>query len=193
MGGTNGRSSPSLPVLTMNCAPSHGQVVARNGDLSSAVGSRSTGAFACLSRSPQQPCWHGDCYSGAVSLDAPGTDATRNLVIQMVFRTRAGDRRSPRFEVVGSLSGTLMATQMLAVRNLSCGGALVQSPRPLIPNSKHTIELESAAGTVVLQARVVRATPSQGSAYAIAFEFVDLHPTALEQIQQMLSLEASGA
>jgi hypothetical protein len=86
-----------------------------------------------------------------------------------------------------------MVTQLLAVRNLSCGGALVQSPRPLIPNSEHTIELNSASGTVVLQVRVLRATPSEGSAYAIALEFVEPHPTALERLQQMLSLDASGA
>ncbi len=110
----------------------------------------------------------------------------------MVFRTRAGDRRSPRFELLGVLSGTLMTTQQFDVRNLSRGGALVQSPRPLAPNSEHTIELESATGTVVLRARVVRATRSHGSSYAVAFEFVDLHPTALEQIERMLSLEASG-
>ena len=86
-----------------------------------------------------------------------------------------------------------MVTQLLAVSNLSCGGALVQSSRPLIPNSKHTIELESASGTVVLQARVVRATPSEGSTYAIALEFVEPHHTALDKLQQMLSLDASGA
>jgi PilZ domain len=86
-----------------------------------------------------------------------------------------------------------VATQTLTVSNLSRGGALVQSPRPLPPNSVHTIELESDSDAVILQARVVRTTPLHGSGYVVALEFVEPPLAALEQIQRMLSAEAPRA
>jgi hypothetical protein len=86
-----------------------------------------------------------------------------------------------------------VATQTLTVSNLSGGGALVHSPRPLPPNSVHSIELESVSEAVILQARVVRTTPSHGSGYVVALEFVEPPPAALEQILRMLSSEAPHA
>jgi hypothetical protein len=136
--------------------------------------------------------WHGQCNGSFTPPRRASRHAPHSAVIDMAFRPRASDRRSARFEVVGALSGTLVASHILAVRNFSCSGALVQSPRPLTPRSEHTIEFESHAGTVVIRARVVRTSPSEGSTHSIALEFVDVHPETLQQIQRMLSLEAAG-
>jgi len=52
-------------------------------------------------------------------------------------KKRIGDRRARgRFEVVGSLTGTLETTRRLAIRNIGPGGALLDSPVPLTLGSR---------------------------------------------------------
>ena len=48
-----------------------------------------------------------------------------------------GDRRSrPRFEIVGTLTGTLQTWRRLEIRNLGLGGALLEATVPLPPGSR---------------------------------------------------------
>jgi hypothetical protein len=52
-------------------------------------------------------------------------------------KKRIGDRRrGPRFEIVGALSGTLETWQRCRLVNLGAGGALIESPSPLLPGSR---------------------------------------------------------
>jgi PilZ domain len=111
----------------------------------------------------------------------------------MTFRARENDRRRGlRFEVIGSLAGSVTIQQHLAVRNLSCGGALVESPTPLPPLSLHTIQLESQEETVLVKARVLRSASSEDNAFSVAMEFVDPEPSSLAQIRQMLARGPDG-
>jgi hypothetical protein len=52
-------------------------------------------------------------------------------------KKRIGDRRrGPRFEIVGTLSGTLETWQRLKLLNLGAGGALMESPAPMMPGTR---------------------------------------------------------
>jgi len=69
-------------------------------------------------------------------------------------KKRIGDRRRrPRFEIVGTLSGTLETWQRFRLVNLGPGGALIESLTPLVPGSR-------VNGRVIIcgQVRDVRAT-----------------------------------
>jgi hypothetical protein len=108
-------------------------------------------------------------------------------------KMRANDRRgAPRFEIVGSLHGTLVGTGTLAVRDLSFGGALVQSPRALATDSVHTLKLDGIGGTVVVRARVARCSPSRGTDFTVAFDFIAPDVGVLTAIQRMFLSEAHG-
>ena len=69
------------------------------------------------------------------------------------MKKRIGDRRrGPRFEIVGTLSGTLETWQRLKLLNLGAGGALMESTTPMLPGTR-------ASGRVAIngQLRDVRA------------------------------------
>jgi hypothetical protein len=107
----------------------------------------------------------------------------------MTFKPRALDRRNGiRFEVIGSLPARVTIPRRLVVLNLSCGGLLVESPVPL-PESVQTIQITSGDATVVLQARVLRTTPSAGRAFTVAMTFVDPEAAPLAQLRQIMGAE----
>ena len=55
------------------------------------------------------------------------------------MKKRIGDRRRrARFEIVGTLTGTLETLRRFRVRNLGTGGALVDTATPLAPGSRLT-------------------------------------------------------
>jgi hypothetical protein len=142
-------------------------------------------------------------YNGASAARARGSvethrsfAAARNTTAlkRNLSRMRGNDRRgAPRFEILGSLKGTLVATGILPVRDLSRGGALIESPRPLPLNSIRVLRLESPGGAAVVRGRVVRTSPSPDAEYMVAFEFVAPDAATLDAIQQMLHVEADGA
>jgi hypothetical protein len=110
----------------------------------------------------------------------------------MSSKARATDRRhGERFEVLGSLPARITVLRRLLVRNLGCGGLLVQSP-PALPLPLQMILLESSEATVRLQARVVRNSLSPANEFSTAMEFTDLDPASLAQLREMMCLEADG-
>jgi hypothetical protein len=90
--------------------------------------------------------------------------------------------REARFEVVGSLPGTVETVQILSVLNLSCGGALGRVSNHPPPSAVPTVCLESHDSRVLVQTRVVRT-----SGQFVAMEFVELDAAALEQVQHLFS------
>ena len=90
-----------------------------------------------------------------------------------------GDRRARgRFEIVGTLSGTLETIQRLGLRNIGTGGALIESNVPLPVGSRLTGKL-----TVDGQTREVKAEVRHGSGhrirgagerYLVGVEWVDM-------------------
>jgi len=109
----------------------------------------------------------------------------------MTFKARQGDRRGGiRFEVIGSLPCHLTTFRQAAVRNLSCDGLLLESPVSL-SESPQTIQLESGEATLVLQARVLRTTPSSNG-FMVAMQFIEPDPASVRHLRRMLSQESDG-
>ena len=85
------------------------------------------------------------------------------------------DRRGqPRFEIVGRLRGSVASLDQLPLINLSAGGALIEAPWPLAPDSVHSIRLKSGAAMQDVMVRVKYVKPTwrggEGQRYLIGLE-----------------------
>ncbi|MBA3884160.1 MAG: PilZ domain-containing protein [Acidobacteria bacterium] len=107
---------------------------------------------------------------------------------------RGTDRRGKaRFEIVGELWGSIEARSTLTIRNLGSGGALVESPAPLISGSMHWLTAEIDGEPQLVQVRVCHATRDQHSSHYVAgIEFVGLTP-AMEMFIRKHMNGAGGA
>jgi hypothetical protein len=103
-----------------------------------------------------------------------------------VKRRIGGDRRARgRFEIVGTLSGTLETTQRLELRNVGPGGALIESKVPLPIGSRLTGRLTLEGQTREVKAEV-RHTIGQrvrggSECYLVGIEWVDT-PTPIDDL-----------
>ena len=101
------------------------------------------------------------------------------------MRRRMADRRArPRFEIVGNLWGTVATLVALPMRNVSYGGALVESDVPLTPDSEHhvTVTCEGSHTPTKVRVRHVARTPAGPSTYLIGLEFVTVSPALMSHI-----------
>jgi hypothetical protein len=112
---------------------------------------------------------------------------------------RLSDRRGRlRFELVGERTAALRIVEVLAVKDLSRKGALVESAVALPVESVHTLRLETGDVSGEVTARVRHVTAAQtanGSArYRIGFEFLDLQSSLGDQLGRLLKsgLDASA-
>lgn len=70
-------------------------------------------------------------------------------------RSRPERRAGERTEILGDLHGEVMVYQPMAVREISHGGALIESSFPLQLDSLHDVRLELGHDSVVVKGRVV--------------------------------------
>ena len=103
-------------------------------------------------------------------------------------RRLGGDRRGrPRFEIVGELWGTLDTVIGMPLLNVGRGGALVQSPVPLTPESVHhaAVNCDGQQASTSVQVRHVRRSvdPDGRDCYIIGLEFLSMPSALLAQIQ----------
>lgn len=113
------------------------------------------------------------------------------------MKRRIGDRRSkPRFEIVGDLWGSIDATATMVVENLGKGGALLQSPLPLAPESVHWVTATADNQPHLVQIRVRHSTPALGQdgrpRFMIGVEFLKLSPAVEEAIMRYLEVADGG-
>jgi PilZ domain-containing protein len=106
-----------------------------------------------------------------------------------------GDRRIRlRFEVVGTLHGTLELSEPARVLNLSAGGALIRTPLALPVGSAQTIHLNLGGRTTRVTGLVKRLTPMEveggRGAYSVGLEFVSPSPALAASLEELL--EAQG-
>jgi hypothetical protein len=97
-----------------------------------------------------------------------------------------------RFEVVGRLIGSVVATEAVPVRNLGPGGALIEAPWPLPSDTIYTVRLESASHVTTCDARVrhvTRAADRQGT-FLIGLEFLRTDPLLLDDLEQFTALDS---
>jgi hypothetical protein len=100
------------------------------------------------------------------------------------------DRRArPRFEIVGNLWGTVATLVALPLRNVSYGGALVDSDVPLTPNSEHhvTVSCEGAHTPTKVRVRHVARAAGGPATYVIGLEFVSVSPALMTHIEGWMS------
>ena len=104
----------------------------------------------------------------------------------MSNQTRGPDRRGKlRFEIVGRLRGTLVAEEELVLHNISRGGALVVSSRPVTVDSVYTVRLQSDAAHDTFEARVRHVRRSHDDRYLIGLEFVELEPDVSAHLDRL--------
>lgn len=75
-------------------------------------------------------------------------------------RQNAERRAAERLEILGDLRGEVMVYQPMAVREISHGGALIETSFPLHLDSLHEIRLELGDASVVVKGRVVHCSIS---------------------------------
>ena len=100
-------------------------------------------------------------------------------------RRKLGDRRGrPRFEVIGQLWGWLEVMESLTLHDLGLGGALVECPIPLTPDSVHRLRFNFDGQATEIQARVRHLRPNPAGphgGYLVGLEFMALRPGAANQ------------
>jgi hypothetical protein len=114
----------------------------------------------------------------------------------MPFKERLGDRRGDlRFEIIGQLWGSLETVERLPLRNLSQGGALVESRLPLNPEAVRAIRLAIGEHVNDIPVRVRHVTSEKsGDAerYLVGLEFVEPSAAALAQIDRIVAARLAG-
>ena len=108
------------------------------------------------------------------------------------MQRRLGDRRGrPRFEIVGELWGTLDAVVGMPLVNIGRGGALVESPVPLAPQSVHHVAVtcDGQPTPASVQVRHVNAVvgPDGRNRYLIGLEFLSVPSALLAQIEEWMA------
>ena len=101
-------------------------------------------------------------------------------------RRIGGDRRvRGRFEIVGTLSGTLETIQRLGVRNVGAGGALVESmvPLPVGTRVAGRLSLDGQTREVKAEVRHIGQHHARGGdgRYLVGIEWVDV-PMAIDDV-----------
>ncbi len=90
--------------------------------------------------------------------------------------SRPERRAGERMEILGDLHGEVMVYQPMAVREISHGGALIESSFPLQLDSLHDVRLELGDDSVVVKGRVVHCSIADMDrefvAYRSGLEFI---------------------
>jgi hypothetical protein len=113
-------------------------------------------------------------------------------------RRKIGDRRvRQRFDIVGDLWGTLETVLRLPLRNVSRGGALIQSHVSLPSRSVHRLAIQADGQQLSVPVRVSHVAPQMSAdgerSYLIGVEFVSAQPALLDWIDRWLVAEHGEA
>lgn len=99
-------------------------------------------------------------------------------------------REAERVPILGELHGEMMVFQPMVVREISRGGATVETAYPLQLNSLHELRLTLADHSVVVKARVVHSRISDVDqelvTYRSGVEFVDVSERVVAAIGAFL-------
>jgi hypothetical protein len=100
-------------------------------------------------------------------------EATESSTVQH----RSGDRRGhPRFEILGTLTGSLEIWHRLKVQNLGLGGAMVEISEPHPPDARLQGRLTFRGRSTEIRAdvrHVTAVTPGGGRRYAVGLGFLE--------------------
>ncbi len=107
-----------------------------------------------------------------------------------------GRRHSERIQILGDLPGAATVHQSILVKELSSGGALVQTTFPLVLNAIHEFRLALGSLTVVVKGRVVHCrieeVDADGLVYRAGVEFVDMPDWVVTALADFLTAVKDG-
>lgn len=105
-------------------------------------------------------------------------------------------RTAERLEILGDLQGEVMVYQPMAIRELSHGGAQIETSFPLQLDSLHELRLELGGASVVVKGRVVHCSIADMDrefvAYRCGLEFVQPSAGVREVIARFIDAVKSG-
>jgi hypothetical protein len=109
----------------------------------------------------------------------------------------AGEKRNKtRIEILGELRGEVMVFQPLAIREISRGGAQVETAFPLQLNSLHDFRLSLGDRFVVVKARVAHCSISdvehEQVLYRAGIEFIEPSTPVAAVIADFIDAITSG-
>ena len=105
-------------------------------------------------------------------------------------------RHSERIQILGDLPGAATVQQSILVKELSRGGAQIQTNFPLVLNAIHEFRLALGSTTVVVKGRVVHCrieeVDANGLEYRAGVEFVDMSDWVSTAITDFLAAVKDG-
>jgi len=109
----------------------------------------------------------------------------------------AGDKRdTERVTILGELHGEVMVFQPVAIKQISRGGAQVESVFPLQLDSLHEFRLTLGDRSIVVKGRVAHCTitdvEQEGVRYLSGIEFVEPSEAASEVVSHFIDAILSG-
>ena len=110
------------------------------------------------------------------------------------MRRKLGDRRiRPRYDIVGDLWGTLETVLRLPLRNVSPGGALIESHVALPTESVHRLTFRCEGQDAAAQVRIRHVKPTlslEGERmYLIGVEFLSMDPAIVGQVERWMAID----
>jgi c-di-GMP-binding flagellar brake protein YcgR len=109
----------------------------------------------------------------------------------------AGDKRdTDRFEILGGLPGEVMIFQRIAIKEISRGGAQVETGFPLQLDSLHDFRLTLGDRSVVLKGRVAHCRISDVDqelvVYRAGIDFVEVSERVSDAIKEFMAAIRDG-
>jgi hypothetical protein len=105
-------------------------------------------------------------------------------------------RRGSRFEILGGLPGDMMVTHQIAIKELSHGGALIETAFPLHLDSLHDFRLTLGDRSVIVKGRVAHCHISDVDqelvVYHSGIDFVEVAQRVSEAISDFVAALKDG-
>jgi hypothetical protein len=104
--------------------------------------------------------------------------------------TASNKRDAERIEILGDLHGEVMVFQPMAIKEVSRGGAQVETAFPLHLDSLHDLRLTLGDRSVIVKGRVIHCSISdvdqESILYRSGMEFVELSDRVLAVIESFV-------
>jgi len=105
-------------------------------------------------------------------------------------------RSTERIPILGELHGEAMVYQPMTIKEISKGGAQIETSYALQLNSLHEFRLTLGDRSIVLRARVVHSrisdVDSEGVSYRVGLEFVEVNDRVLTVIEGFIDAIKAG-
>lgn len=105
-------------------------------------------------------------------------------------------RKNERLEIFGEMLGEVMVYEPMAVREISRGGALIETSFPLVVDSLHDFRLKLGDISIVVKGRIVHSHLNEledgPAVHRVGIEFVQPTEHVVEAIGQFMAAIAAG-